>query len=97
MKKIRICSIDEDGRYGGPQARVLEIEKYIDKKKFKIDYIIPRNKKIFEDKLINTNAFFRSINLTRLSKNFYEFFNYIYSFIPEILYLVRFLKEINLT
>ena len=45
MKKIRICSIDEDGRYGGPQARVLEIEKYIDKKKFKIDYIIPRNKK----------------------------------------------------
>ena len=93
MKKIRICSIDEDGRYGGPQARVLEIEKYIDKRKFNIDYIIPRNKKIFEGKLNNTNAFFTKIDLTRLSKNFYDFFNYIYSFIPEILYLIRFFKR----
>lgn len=93
MMKITICSVDEDGRYGGPQARVLEIEKYIDKKKFKIDYIIPRNKKIFENKLNKINASFTRINLTRLSKNFYELFNYIYTFIPEILNLVRFFKR----
>ena len=93
MKKIRICSVDEDGRYGGPQARVLEIEKYIDKSKFNIEYIIPENKKIFENKLKKNNVFFTKINLTRLSKNFYELFNYIYYFIPEILKLIIFFKR----
>ena len=42
--KIRICSIDEDGRYGGPQARVLEIEKYIDKKNLKLIILYPETK-----------------------------------------------------
>lgn len=93
MKKIRICSVDEDGRYGGPQVRVLEIEKYIDKRKFNIEYIIPENKKIFENKLKKNNVFFTKINLTRLSKNFYELFNYIYYFIPEILKLIKFFKR----
>ena len=93
MKKIRICSVDEDGRYGGPQSRALEIEKYIDKKKFKIDYIIPKNKKIFENKLKKSKAFIIKINLARLSKNLNEFFNYILNFIPELLALIKIFKK----
>ena len=85
MKKIKICSVDEDGRYGGPQARIIEIEKYIDKNKFQIKHIIPKNKKIFEFKLKKIDAFFIKVKLSRLSKNFNELFNYIFYFIPEIL------------
>ena len=57
------------------------IEKYIDKKKFIIEYIIPKNQEIFENKLKKFNAFIIKVNLSRLSKNFSEFFNYIIYFI----------------
>ena len=58
MKKIRICSVDEDGRYGGPQSRMLEIEKYLNKNKELLSgYILDvggkKNKFYFEQ--INSN------------------------------------------
>ena len=93
MKKIRICSVDEDGRYGGPQSRVLEIEKNIDKKKFSIEYIIPKKQEIFENKLKKYNSFIIKVNLSRLSKNLSEFFNYSFNFIPELLALIKIFKK----
>ena len=93
MKKIRICSVDEDGRYGGPQSRVLEIEKNIDKKKFSIEYIIPKKQEIFENKLKKYNSLIIKVNLSRLSKNLSEFFNYSFNFIPELLALIKIFKK----
>ena len=93
MKKIRICSVDEDGRYGGPQSRILEIEKYLNKNKFDIQYIIPPKKKIFKKKLNQINAFSTNINLSRISKNIYELYRYIITFFPETIYLSKIFKH----
>ena len=49
--KIKICCIDEDGRFGGPQSRMIDIYENIDLKKFDYDFLIPSSVEIFNKKL----------------------------------------------
>ena len=43
QKMIKICCVDEDGRYGGPQSRMIDVYKNINLKKYKYDFVIPNN------------------------------------------------------
>ncbi len=90
---INICYVDEDGRYGGPQARMLEINKNINKKKFNIYFLIPKKIKIFKKRLKNINANFEEINLTRLSADIRTLLKYIFFFLYEIYNLVKIFKS----
>lgn len=60
---INICYIDEDGRFGGPQQRMLLVTSALKKlsKKINIFYLIPNNKEVlyFEDKLKKNNFFIK--------------------------------------
>lgn len=91
--KIKICCVDEDGRYGGPQSRMINVYKGIDKKKFDYSFLIPKNVKIFKKKIINAKAKFYEADITRLAKEKVLALKYIF-FLPfEIIFLKKFFEE----
>ena len=91
--KIKICCVDEDGRYGGPQSRMIDIYKNIDLKKYDYDFLIPSSVKIFKKKLTKIDANFYRLNITRLSSNFFILLKYILFLPLEIFILVNFFKK----
>lgn len=91
--KIKICCIDEDGRFGGPQSRMIDIYENIDLKKFDYDFLIPSSVEIFNKKLKKIRANFYILDITRLSSNIFQFFKYIFFLPLEIFVLVNFFKE----
>ena len=46
--KIKVCCVDEDGRYGGPQSRMIDVYKKMNFNKFKYEFVIPSNITIFK-------------------------------------------------
>lgn len=91
--KIKICCVDEDGRYGGPQSRMIDVYKGIDKKKFDYSFLIPKNVKIFKKKIISVKAKFYEADITRLAKEKILALKYIF-FLPfEIIFLKKFFEE----
>ena len=67
IMKIKICCVDEDGRYGGPQSRMIDVYKNIDLNKITYDFLIPSDVKIFKKKLKKIKAKFYEFEITRLS------------------------------
>ena len=60
MKKI--CYVDEDGRFGGPQQRMLIVANELQNKGYTIDFLIPKDEiDIFNQKLIKNNLNFYQI------------------------------------
>ena len=48
----KICFVDEDGRFGGPQQRMLSLASELKKKNIDVDIIIPKDEtEIFKKKL----------------------------------------------
>jgi len=91
--KIKICCVDEDGRYGGPQSRMIDVYKGIDKKKFDYSFLIPKNVKIFKKKIISVKAKFYEADITRLAKEKILALKYIF-FLPfEMIFLKKFFEE----
>ena len=93
--KIKICCVDEDGRYGGPQSRMIDVYKNIDLNKITYDFLIPSDVKIFKKKLKKIKANFYEFEITRLSSDILIFLKYILFFPLEIFTLVKFFKEQN--
>lgn len=91
--KIKVCCVDEDGRYGGPQSRMIDVYKKMNFNKFKYEFVIPSNITIFKKKLKKINAKFYEFQITRLSLNFFLFLKYIIFFPLEILILNKFFIE----
>ena len=58
---MKICYIDEDGRFGGPQQRMLLVAKALtNKKNVKIKFFLPKNdKKIFNKNCLNISLIFK--------------------------------------
>ncbi len=93
--KIKICCVDEDGRYGGPQSRMIDVYKNIDLNKITYDFLIPSDVKIFKKKLKKIKAKFYEFEITRLSSDILIFLKYILFLPLEIFTLVKFFKEQN--
>ena len=77
---IKICCVDEDGRYGGPQSRMIDVYKNINLKKYKYDFVIPNNVSKFKKKLKKNRIKFYQLELTRLSRELSLFLKYIFFF-----------------
>ena len=85
MKKI--CYVDEDGRFGGPQQRMLIVTNELKNRGYTIDFLIPKDEiDIFKQKLIKNNLNFYQLNLTRLSLKPLFLIRYIVLFFYEISY-----------
>ena len=91
---IRVCSVDEEGRYGGPQQRTIEIAKGIIKYGIKTTVIFPKLDSIeFEDRLIKAKIDYHPFNLTRLSLEPKVFIKYIFTFLIETFQLFLYFKN----
>ena len=90
----RICYVDEDGRFGGPQQRMLLIASELKKKNIEVDIIIPKDETdIFKKKLIQKNIKFHELSITRLSLKPIFLIKYIIFFFYEIIKLIVFFKK----
>lgn len=85
VKQIRVCNVDEEGRFGGPERRIVQVAKAI--KQFGIDthivYPIYDSEK-FAQELSKAGVSSSAINITRLSKEKKVLFKYISFFLIEI-------------
>lgn len=94
--RIRVCSIDEEGRFGGPERRIIEVGKAL--KQYGIDthvvYPIYDSER-FTQELIKSRLKYTSLDLTRLTKEKKVLFRYIYTFFSDILRLYLFFKKHN--
>ena len=93
--KLKICCVDEDGRYGGPQSRMIDVYKNIDLNKINYHFLIPSDIKIFKKKLKRIRAKYYELEITRLSSDILIFLKYILFFPLEIFILIKFFKEQN--
>lgn len=90
----KICYFDEDGRFGGPQQRMLVIASELKKKNIDVEIVIPRDEtEIFKKKLILSNIKFHELKITRLSLKINFLLKYFLLFFYEIIMLVNFFKK----
>ena len=90
----RVCYVDEDGRFGGPQQRMLLIASELKKKNIEVEIIIPKDETdIFKKKLIQENIKFHELAITRLSLKPSFLIKYILFFFYEIIKLIIFFKK----
>lgn len=95
-KKIRVCNIDEEGRFGGPENRIVQIAKAInDSDEFIENYVIfpSYDSKRFAHKLSIAHVQNSPMNITRLSKERNILIRYIFRFIPEVILLFLFFRK----
>lgn len=92
----KICFVDEDGRFGGPQQRMLGLASELKKNDVGVEIIIPKDESdIFKKKLINSRIKFYELPITRLSLKFNFLIKYILLFFFEIIQLAIFFKKRN--
>ena len=93
---IKIANIIEDGRIAGPQVRMIEVAKELNKKEFETVIIIPKkNSQSLKTRLINNDISFKELPLHRLTRNKRQLFAFATLFIYELFFLHRFLKRNN--
>ena len=67
--KIRVANIIEEGKFGGPQKRILQIASFI-KDNVETVVIFPReNSALFEQKLKDNLLLYKKISLSRITKD----------------------------
>jgi len=93
---LNICNIEEEGRYGGPQRRTVEVAKEIRKFGIKttVYYSLYDSEK-FKKELKNSNIKCKGIDIIRLSLEPRIFFRYIITFIKDIIHLYSIIKNGN--
>ena len=90
----KICYVDEDGRFGGPQQRMLVIASELKKKNIDVEIVIPKDETaIFKTKLTKSDIKFHELNITRLSLKINFLIKYFLLFFYEIFMLVIFFKK----
>ena len=90
----KICYVDEDGRFGGPQQRMLLIASELKNQNIDVDIVIPKDETdIFKNKLLEKKIKFFELNITRLSLKPSFLIKYILFFFYEIILLMNFFKR----
>jgi len=93
---IKVANIIEDGRAAGPQVRMIEVAKKLNKKEFETVIIIPKkSSQSLKTRLIKNNITYKELSLHRLTKQKRQLFLFATLFIYEIFFLYRFLKNNN--
>ena len=93
---LNICSIDEEGRYGGPQRRTIEVAKEIKKYGVETDVLYPiYDSELFKEALEKSRINCTAIKITRLSLEPKIFIRYILTFVNDIVRLQSFISKGN--
>jgi len=91
ISKIRVCSVDEEGRFGGPERRITEIAKALKIHGIHTHVVYPiYDSERFSKELSRAGVSSSALNITRLSSEKRFLFKYISCFFVEVarLYLL---------
>ena len=96
QNKLSIINIDEEGRFGGHEKRIVQVASELKKYNIETIVIIPnKDSKIFSDFIKNHDVKFEKLNITRLSKHWLTLVRYIIRFPLELTILTLYLKRNN--
>jgi glycosyltransferase involved in cell wall biosynthesis len=93
-KKIKICNVDEEGRFGGPERRIIQVAKALSS--YNVDTVIlfPKlDSGVFRSKIAEAGVHGVSWPMTRLSKEKKILIRYALFFWLEILGYIVFFKK----
>lgn len=91
-----VINIDEEGRFGGPEKRIINVAKELGKFNVKTKIIMPYlHSTDFENYALKNKVDFKKLNLTRLTLEKKYLLRYMYKFFIEIFILYKFLKKEN--
>ena len=97
INKIKVANIILDGRFGGPQNRILQVSEKLKKYGVNTVVIIPKKESdTFYSKLIQKDIQVKRLNLHRLTKHKPHLIGWFIFFIPELISLYRYLKRENI-
>lgn len=91
---IKVANIILEGRFGGPQSRILQVAKQLRETDVNTTVIFPSlDSEKFEKKLEDSRINYRKIKLHRLTKDLSHLLKYIFFFFTEVHKIYRALKE----
>lgn len=94
LPPIKICSIDEEGRFGGPERRIIEIAKVLKKHNIETHVVYPiYDSERYSQELLKAQIINTPLDITRLTKERKILVRYILTFFLDILRLYWFLKK----
>lgn len=95
-RRLRICNVDEEGRFGGPERRIVLVAKAL--KRYGVDthVVYPRlDSERFAKELMRAGVNSTSLDITRLSKEKNVLCRYILHFFPELYRISNFFRNHN--
>lgn len=93
-ERLKVVSINEEGRYGGPAARITQVAAALKEDDVETTVIFPvRDSGVFENELRSHGISSVPINLHRLTKEPGHLAGYLLSFVPEVLALKKELEK----
>ena len=88
---IHVCNVDEEGRFGGPERRIVQVAKALKAYGVETHVVYPKiDSELFESQLQHYEINSTQLDITRLSKQKGVLFRYLLRFPIEVLLLRKF-------
>ena len=93
-RTMRVCNVDEEGRFGGPERRIVQIAKALKSLGIETCVVFPQmESELFQAYIIENGIEFIRVDITRLSKQKKVLLRYVTRFILEIYKLARIFRK----
>ncbi len=93
---IRVVNITEEGRYGGPHKRIMEVAAGLEKRGIETTVVFPeKDSEPYQARLVEKQVPFETLSLHRISKSPTELFWYVTLFPWEVFKICRLLKRLK--
>ncbi len=94
MSQIRVCNVDEEGRFGGPARRIVQVAKALKQHGVDTHVVYPKyDSGKFAQELSKAGISSSALNITRLSKEKKVLARYVFYFFVEIYRLCMFFRR----
>jgi glycosyltransferase involved in cell wall biosynthesis len=91
---IRVANVIEEGRFGGPQRRIVDVAVKLRKHGIETTVIYPKgDSQIFQRELHEKEIGAIPLEMHRLSRSSKHILSYVVSFVPEVLVLTRVINK----
>ena len=93
-KRLRVCNVDEEGRFGGPERRIVQVAQALSLHGVDTHVLYPELDSVEFTKQLNLHGIKTTkMNITRLSKHWKTLIRYILRFPVEVFKLAWFFRK----
>ena len=91
--RLCVANIIEEGKIGGPQIRIIQVAKFIEKYVKTVVIMPQENSNEFQLRCQSLEVPFRAIPLSRITKELKPALRYLFFTLGEIFQLIRFFRQ----